>query len=121
MSNGERRQHTCEMYEVIHRIEDKVDKIAERQVIYIGKTEKLEGIVTNGLRSTVNEIKDKLEKFCDGHEKRLIKLEGFAWFREWVSDLRNNLFKYVVLLAITGGIIYVIITHGHDILEKIFK
>ena len=66
-------------------------------------------------------VKDKLEKFCDGHEKRLIKLEGFAWFREWVSDLRNNLFKYVVLLAITGGIIYVIITHGHDILEKIFR
>ena len=32
MTNGERRKHTCEMYEVIHRIEDKVDKIAERQV-----------------------------------------------------------------------------------------
>ena len=46
MTNGERRKHTCEMYEVIHRIEDKVDKIAERQVIYIGKTEKLEGVVS---------------------------------------------------------------------------
>lgn len=121
MTNGERRQHSCEMYEVIHRIEDKVDKIAERQVEYIGKTEKLEGIVTNGLRSTVNEIKDKLEKFCDSHEKRMVKLEAFSWFREWVSDLRNNLFKYVVMMAIVGGVIYIILTHGHDILEKIFK
>lgn len=121
MSNGERRQHSCEMYEVIHRIEDKVDKIAERQVIYIGKTEKLEGIVTNGLRSTVNEIKDRLELFCANHEARVVKLESFSWFRDWVSDLRNNLFKYVVLFAIVGGIIYIIITHGHDILEKIFR
>lgn len=121
MTNGERRKHTCEMYEVIMRIEGKVDAIAERQMVYIGKTEKLEGIVTNGLRSTVNDIKEKLEKFCDGHEKRLIKLEGFAWFRDWVSDLRNNLFKYVILLALIGGGIYVMITHGHDILEKIFR
>ena len=121
MTNGERRKHTCEMYEVIHRIEDKVDKIAERQVEYIGKTEKLEGIVTNGLRSTVNEIKDRLELFCANHEARVVKLESFSWFRDWVSDLRNNLFKYVVLFAIVGGIIYIIITHGHDILEKIFR
>ena len=121
MTNGERRKHTCEMYEVIHRIEDKVDKIAERQVIYIGKTEKLEGIVTNGLRSTVNEIRSKLDKLCEENEKRLGKLESFSWFRDWVSELRNNLFKYVILFAIVGGIIYVIITHGHNILEKIFK
>jgi len=121
MTNGERRKHTCEMYEVIHRIEDKVDKIAERQVIYIGKTEKLEGIVTNGLRSTVNEIKDRLELFCANHEARVVKLESFSWFRDWVSELRNNLFKYVILFAIVGGIIYIIITHGHDILEKIFR
>lgn len=121
MTNGERRKHSCEMYEVIMRIEEKVDAIAERQVVYIGKTEKLEGIVTNGLRSTVNEIKDKLELFCANHEARVVKLESFSWFRDWVSDLRNNLFKYVVLFAIVGGIIYIIITHGHDILEKIFR
>jgi hypothetical protein len=35
MTNGERRKHSCEMYEVIHRIEDKVDAIAERQVVYM--------------------------------------------------------------------------------------
>lgn len=121
MSNGERRAHTCEMYEVIHRIEEKVDKIAERQVVYIGKTEKLEGIVTNGLRSTVEQIKSKLDNFCEDNEKRLVKLESFSWFRDWVSSLRNNLFKYVVLLAILGGIVYVIITHGKQIIEGIFR
>jgi hypothetical protein len=88
----------------------------------------LEGIVTNGLRSTVNDIKDKLESFCAYYAKqegaqdaRLVKLESFSWFREWVNGLRNNLFKYFILLAVSGGVIYILITHGHEIIDRIFK
>lgn len=109
------------MWDTINRIEDKLDQIADRQLIYIGKTEKLEGIVTNGLSSTIHDIKKQLDALCPNVEKRLSKLEAFAWFRDWISELRNNLFKYLVILSIVGGLLYLLISHGREILANIVK
>lgn len=105
--------------EMIARLERKLDEIAERQIDHIERIIRLEGIVTNGLSSNVKAIKDKVEAVCTGYEARLQTLEEFKWFRTWMTSLRDNIFKNLLMLALGGGVIYMVIRFGDQLIKKI--
>lgn len=108
-------------HETMNRIEEKLDTITTRQFTYMERQVKLESIVTNGLASNVAAIKKSLEDFCGETKKRLDVLESFSWFRIWMNQLRDNLLKYILLAALTGGGLFFLIYNGKDILKGLLK
>lgn len=102
-------------------IEDKLDLIIDRQLEYSNRITKLETLVTNGLSHNVIEIRTKMDVICEEFGERLTELESFSWFRKSVSKLRDNLFIYFIQLSIVGGVVYVLIHFGKDVLDKVLK
>jgi hypothetical protein len=115
----------CELHgklmDTIDRIELKLDAISERQTDYIERTVKIEGIVTNGLALSVKHMRDQLDKFCGEAERRLVEIEKFSWFRQWMTGLRDNLFQNILRLILVGGGIYMIVRFGNEIIKGILK
>ena len=107
------------MTEDFIRLERKIDEIAERQIDHIERIIRLEGIVTNGLSSNVKAIKEKMEAICIGYDTRLQTLEEFRWFRTWMTSLRDNVFKNLLMLALGGGVIYMVIRFGDEAIKKV--
>ena len=105
----------------LESIEDKLDLIIDRQLEYSNRITKLETLVTNGLSNNVIEIRTKMDVICEEFGKRLMELESFSWFRKSVSKLRDNLFIYFIQLSIVGGVVYVLIHFGKDVLDKVLK
>ena len=103
------------------RLEEKMDAMGERQIDYIQRTVRIEGIVTNGLSHNIIDIKGKLDTFCGDTEKRIAELETFSWFRTWVNDLRTKLFKYVLYVGLAGGALYFMIRYSDDIMKKVLR
>lgn len=124
-NSGERRlddrKNVCDLHNVLHEtmlgIDKKLDTITTRQIEYIERQIKIESIVTNGLSSNVAAIKKQLEDFCGEAKKRFDVLESFSWFRIWMNQLRDNLLKYILLAALTGGGLFFVIYRGKDILK----
>jgi len=129
---GERRlddrRNVCDLHSGFHEAIARIEKsqenntillnaIAGRQFEYIERQIKIESIVTNGLSSNVAAIKKQLEDFCGEVKKRLDVLESFSWFRIWMNQLRDNLLKYILLAALTGGGLFFVIYRGKDILK----
>ncbi len=100
---------------------EKIDLILERQLEYSNRITKLETIVTNGMSHNIIEIREKLETVCEQYGKRLAVLESFAWFRTAVSNLRDNLFINIIKLSVVGGIIYVLVHFGNEIVKMVLK
>lgn len=119
----EKRKYVCERHpelvEMMIRIEDKLDVMGERQLTYIGKQERLEAIVTNGLSTTVSEMKKKLDTFCDTVTDRLNKIDSFSWFRNWMNSMRDHFFQNFIKLAVIGGALYLLIHFGDAIISKV--
>ncbi len=105
----------------LESIDEKLDLIIERQLEYSNRITKLETLVTNGLSHNVIEIRAKMDIICEEFGKRLTELESFGWFRKSVSKLRDNLFIYFIQLSIVGGVVYVLIHFGKDVLDKVLK
>jgi len=120
----ENRKYVCdrhpELVEMMIRIEDKLDVMGERQLVYIGKQERLEAIVTNGLSTTVSDMRKKLDIFCDTVNKRLDTIDSFSWFRNWMNSLRDHLFQNIIKLAVIGGTLYAVLHFGDKVLKIIF-
>lgn len=110
-----------QLMETIDRIESKVDAIAKRQVEYIERTVKIEGIVTNGLSGNVKHMRERLDKFCEEADRRLIEMEKFSWFRQWMTGLRDNLFQNLLRLILIGGGIYMVVCFGNEIVKGILR
>ena len=100
---------------------EKIDLILERQLEYSNRITKLETIVTNGMSHNIIEIREKLETVCEQYGKRLAVLESFAWFRTAVSNIRDNLFINIIKLSVVGGIIYVLVHFGNEIVKMVLK
>ena len=100
---------------------EKIDLILDRQLEYSNRITKLETIVTNGMSHNIIEIREKLETVCEQYGKRLAVLESFAWFRTAVSNLRDNLFINIIKLSVVGGVIYVLIHFGNEIVKMVLK
>ena len=129
----ERRQNwTCEAHhELVTSLRDinhKLDGMIERQLDYAEtsarieeKQESIERIVTNGLSHNVANISKRLDVFCDEVKKRLDQLEEFQWFRMPITQLRDSIFWYVLKIAFAGGVIYLILHYGKEIIHGTFK
>ena len=129
----ERRQNwTCEAHhELVASLRDinhKLDGMIERQIAYAEtsarieeKQESIERIVTNGLSHSVANISKRLDVFCDEVKKRLDQLEEFQWFRMPITQLRDSIFWYVLKIAFAGGVIYLILHYGKEIIHGTFK
>ena len=129
----ERRQNwTCEAHhelvESLRDINGKLDGMIVRQIAYAEtsarieeKQEQIERIVTNGLSHNVANISKRLDIFCDEVKKRLDELEEFQWFRMPITQLRDSIFWYVLKIAFAGGVIYLIIHYGNEMVQGTFK
>ena len=107
--------------DALDSINAKLDLMMERQLEYSNRLVKLEGIVTNGLSHNVVEIREKIEKVCESYGKRLAVLESFSWFRNAVSNLRDNLFINLIKLAVIGGSVYLVAHFGTELLKMVLK
>ena len=129
----ERRQNwTCEAHhELVASLRDinhKLDGMIERQIDYAKasarieeKQESIERIVTNGLSHNVANIAKRLDIFCDEVKKRLDELEEFQWFRLPITRLRDSIFWYLFKIAAVGGVLYLIIHYGQELVRGTFK
>ena len=101
-------------------IDGKLDRILQRQEDHIQDITRLQDTVENGLRSTVFETKACVESI----ERRVISLESgvtdFSWFRTWITELRDNLFKNVLKLSMAAAVIWFIFNFGKAGILKIF-
>ncbi|MFA5409884.1 MAG: hypothetical protein WC343_14015 [Bacilli bacterium] len=98
--------------EALGNIDAKLDKISERQIDYIERTVRIEAIVTNGLASTVNGLRKDMAQYIsaaqqkfDDFDKRLCIVETFAWFRDWVTALKDTVFKNFLKILIAGALL----------------
>ena len=129
----ERRQNwTCgahhELVESLRDINQKLDGMIVRQIAYADtsarieeKQEQIERIVTNGLSHNVANIAKRLDIFCEEVKKRLDELEEFQWFQLPITKLRDSIFWYLIKIAAIGGMLYLIIHYGKEVITGTFK
>ena len=129
----ERRQNwTCEAHhELVASLRDinhKLDGMIERQLDYAEtsarieeKQESIERIVTNGLSHNVANISKRMDDFCVEVKRRLDELEEFQWFRLPITRLRDSIFWYLFKIAAVGGVLYLIIHYGKEMVQGTFK
>lgn len=113
---GEERRRTGLSVCPLHgNIELKLDKIIGRQIAQIKDIAHLKSIVEDGLKTSVIETAECVKKIT----ARIEVIEKFTWFIEWVTQLRDNLFKRSLQLALIGGGIFAIIHFGNKIMSKV--
>ena len=108
----------------MNSIDSKLDKIIDMQSNHRNDITHLRDIVENGLKSKVIETVETtkaLDIKIDNISNRLIPIENFSWFREWVTNIRNNLFKKSLSLAMIGGGLYAIIHFGNKFIDMALK
>ena len=120
----ERRQN-CLAHEsleaTLESMNKKLDSLMAGQLEYSNRISVLETLVKNGMSHNIIEIREKLETVCEQYGKRLAVLESFTWFRTAVSNLRDNLFINIIKLSVVGGIIYVLVHFGNEIVKMVLK
>ncbi len=106
----------------------KIDQIIQCQSSHYGEVKELKGIVTNGLRTTTEKTAETVDQMCaqlnemqTRYNKKIDELEEFKWFRDWVNDARNHIFKYLIIWGLIGGGIVFFINYGKDLLMEFLK
>ena len=128
----QRQNWTCsahhELVESLRDINHKLDGMIERQIAYADtsarieeKQESIERIVTNGLSHNVVNIAKRMDDFCVEVKRRLDELEEFQWFRLPITRLRDSIFWYLFKIAAVGGVLYLIIHYGKEMVQWTFK
>ena len=105
-------------------IDKKLGKIVDSQSDHRNDITRLANIIEDGLKSKLSEtieVTKNLDEKLDRISNRLIPIEDFNWFREWMTNLRNNLVKKTLALAIVGGITYMLICFGDRMAKKIIE
>lgn len=143
-----RQPEVCPMHGVIFESIDKkftdidrtMNEIANRQIEYIKSQAKLEYAISNGMRTDVMVIRERLDTFCAGMDKELSKingrldtfcdginkeldgikgrltiLEAFKWFRDIANKFRETVIWNILKFAIAGGLIVSLIYFGEKI------
>jgi hypothetical protein len=107
---------------------EKIDKIIACQATHYGEVKELKGIVTNGLRATTEKtaqevaaISKQLEVIQEKYDGKINEIDEFKWFRDWINDVRNHLFKYIVVFGLLGGGLWMIISYGKELIKGIIK
>jgi hypothetical protein len=90
------------------RLEDNIDKILanqerymEHQVDLVADVAEIKAIVNNGLKAKIAQTTDVMNEL----RSKMATLDNFQWFREFVNDLRNKMFKTLIKYALIGGIL----------------
>ena len=99
----------------------KLDSLMAGQLEYSNRISVLETLVKNGMSHNIIEIRAKIDTICEQYGKRLAILESFSWFRTAVSNIRDNLFINIIKLSVVGGVIYVLIHFGNEIVKMVLK
>jgi len=120
----ERRQN-CSAHEsleaTLQNMNDKLDSLMAGQLEYSNRISVLETLVKNGMSHNIIEIREKLETICEQYGRRLAILESFAWFRNSVNNIRDNIFINIIKLAVVGGVIYILVHFGNEIIKAILR
>ena len=120
----ERRQN-CLAHEsleaTLESMNKKLDSLMAGQLEYSNRISVLETLVKNGMSHNIIEIMAKIDTICEQYGKRLAILESFSWFRVAVSNIRDNLFINIIKLSVVGGVIYVLIHFGNEIVKMVLK
>ena len=93
----------------------KLDEIIQRQEQAVLTVTHIKAVVEDGLKSTVENLNSNVLKLVD----RVAVIEDFSWFRVWVTDLRDNLFKNVLKIAALGGGIYALVHFGDKLIKVV--
>ncbi len=95
----------------------KLDKLIDNQVFHHDEIIHIKSIVSDGLQTLVKEIAEKVEFI----NKRVVILDEFRWFGEWINGLRNHVFKNFLRIGLVGGMIFAAIYFGNKIVSIILK
>jgi hypothetical protein len=106
----------------------KLDQMFIYQATNHDEIMKVKHIVSNGLQDTTKRTAFKLEELCnkvtvvcDQNDKHFASIDEFKWFRDWVNNLRNHMFKYAVMTGVAGGGIWAAIYYGRELTASILK
>lgn len=101
---------------------EKLDQVSERQIEYIKTQTRLEYAISNGMRTDIMVIRERLDTFCAGVDneikgikERINILEAFKWFRDIANKFRDTVIWSALKLALAGGLIASIIYFGEKI------
>ncbi len=112
---GEDRRITRSVCSLHANLEKKLDEILSRQISQVEDIAHIKSVVDNGLTTALSGAVDAINKM----RVRMEIIDQFTWFGEWVTQLRNNLFKRTLQLAVAGGIFYAVIHFGNKVLLKL--
>ena len=113
-----------ELVEQHRRTDVKVDKLLENQERYMKDTAELRDIVTNGLKSKVEDIAKTTAEI----KLRADTVDTFSWFINLVNGFKEKLMVNVIKIVILGGVlsfVWAIMSAsgnkvGIKLLEKLF-
>lgn len=102
------RRETDEICKLHPQMESKIDTILANQESYMGHqvdlvadVAEIKAIVNNGLKAKIAQTTDVMNEL----RSKMAALDDFQWFREFVNDLRNKMFKTLIKYALIGGIL----------------
>ncbi len=95
----------------------KLDKLIEKQAEHHEEIMHVRSIVSDGLQTKVRETAERVDIIC----KKVIILEDFKWFRDWVTGLRDHVFESILKIGVWGGAIYAAIHFGNKFVEAVMK
>ena len=118
-----------EQRKVDHKeLKETMGKLLDRQQAHHDELADVKHIVSNGLQSTTQRTSESVvklcahvEEICVKNEARFVELEKFSWFRVWMNDLRDHVFKYIVIASALGGVAYVLINYGRETMTRLLK
>jgi hypothetical protein len=90
-------------------IRERIDTIDERQIGQVQSLQAVHDTLNNGLADKINRtIESTISKMCSQYEMRLKPIEEFAWFRTWITGIKDGLFKKAVILIASMTVILTI-------------
>jgi hypothetical protein len=124
----ERRNAVIPVCGLHKNIDGKLDRILERQEGHIADIQHIKDVVENGLKTAVintngnvAELRDRVTKIKESLSLLEEGFKTFSWFRTWVTELRDKLFKRVMQIAFVGAIVWFILNFGKQAIFKILS
>lgn len=107
---------------------EKLDQVSERQIEYIKTQARLEYAISNGMRTDIMVIRERLDTFCAGVGSELKEIRGridaldsFAWFRNLANKLKDNAIEFLIKAVIAGALISFVAYFGARVIDALAK
>ena len=117
----ERRKEVCPFHP---ELDKKIGYILDNQAIYMSQTNKIEGILNNGLKS---KLEDCIQT-ANSMKQQMEAIKSFEWFMNLINDFKEKLFINVCKLIFYGSVFFLLTSLGFaggnklwaKVLEKLF-